>query len=251
MKSKQEQFQRDLYELGVRQNTLSSDEKVHLDELGFLPLHGILSEHQASLMREAMEELFALEKTGQKDAASECSNMQNKSDVFDICVTHPRVLASISHVLKEEFKSLGVHSRPNPPGSGAQDLHTDWGLPRAPGEYLSCNSMWPLVDFTKENGVTRIVPRTHCSGKLPKDELTDLKAVHPEEVLMAVPLGTVVIFNSHAWHGATLNRSQSDRPNVTSFWCRRQQPDGHSRPNGLSEDATNRMSEAARRLFDP
>jgi ectoine hydroxylase-related dioxygenase (phytanoyl-CoA dioxygenase family) len=244
-------FQETLYALGVREDTLSDEEKDKLDQDGFLPLANIISAEQADDMRTAMAELFRLEKTA-AGGPSECSNMQNKSDKYDVCFTHPRVLAAIAHVLKEEFISLGVHSRPNPPGKGLQPLHVDYSGPAAkPGEYFTCNSMWPLTDFTEENGATRVVPGSHLWGKHPKDALADPNAPHPEEIKLIAPVGTVVIFNSHLWHGATLNRSLHDRPNVTSFWCRRRWHDNTIRRNHLSPQAFARLSEAARRLFDP
>lgn len=245
-------FQEALYALGVREDTLSQEEKLKLDQDGFLPLLNLISSEQVRQMGEEMERLFALERTGQEGAPSESSNMQNKSPVYDVCVTHPKVVAAIAQVLKEEFISLGVHSRPNPPGKGHQPLHVDYGGPAAkPGEYFTCNSMWPFTDFTEENGATRLVPGSHLWGKHPNEVMPDPKAPHPEEIKLIVPVGTVVIFNSHLWHGATLNRSHQIRPNVTSFWCRRVWHDGKIRQNRLSPEAFARLSQAARRLFDP
>ena len=83
------------------------------------------------------------------------------------------------------------------------------------------NSIWLFTDFEEENGATRIVPGTHRSGKHPSDEMEDAKAAHPNEIKLIGTSGTVVVFNSHLWHGLTLNQSNHDRPNVTSFWCRR------------------------------
>ena len=73
----------------------------------------------------------------------------------------------------------------------------------------------------------------------------------PQEIKLIGAAGTVVIFNSHLWHGATLNRSSADRPNVTSFWCRREGPlmNNSSDWGLLSPGAFARLSEAARCLF--
>lgn len=245
-------FAEAMHLLGVRDDTLSSDEKAKLDRDGFLALPYIFTPEHALRMRAAMENQFVIEKTatGAEGSHSECGQLQCKSDVFDICVTHPRVLAAIWHVLKDEFCSLGVHSRPNPPGKGHQALHQDTGDPLpGPGEYLVCNSIWPLTEFTRENGATRIVPGSHRSGKPPKEAGVDPQATHPDEILLTAPVGTVVIFNSHAWHGATLNRSQADRPNVTSYWCRKRNPFRQVQPGMLSPIAASRFSPAARELF--
>ena len=109
-------FQEALYTLGVRENTLSDEEKYRLDEDGFLPFPNLIPAELVAQMRSEMEALFVLESTGEPDMPKECTNMQNKSSAFDVCFTHPRLLAAVAHVLKEDFRSLGIHSRPNRPG---------------------------------------------------------------------------------------------------------------------------------------
>jgi hypothetical protein len=240
-----------LYALGVRDNTLSADEKLKLDQDGYLPLYDILNKEQIRAMLEAIEDNFAREKTGTPDGPPECENLQNKSDAFDLCVSHPRVLAAIAHVLKDNIRSLGVHSRPNKPGRGLQELHADFGgPPPQDGEYWVCNSIWPLVDFTVENGATRVVPGSHRCGKNPGDVQSDRKAPHPQEIKLIAPAGSVVIFNSHLWHGATQNNSAHDRPNVTSFFGRRDPRQAMDRRSVLSRSACNRIGDPVRALFD-
>jgi ectoine hydroxylase-related dioxygenase (phytanoyl-CoA dioxygenase family) len=245
-----------LHALGVRQDTLSAQEKTQLDQRGFLPLAGIITPAQAALMRRAVEEQFRRERTGEEGQPAECGQLQSKAEVFDVCVTHPRVLAAVAHVLGGDFVSLGVHSRPNPPDQhqrpNHQALHVDYGGPALPpGQYGTCNSMWPLVDFTAQNGATRVVPGSHRWQQHPQEAMADCHATHPDEVLLIAPVGTVVIFNAHLWHSSTPNLSQSDRPNVTSFWSIRTRHDQKRVTNPLSPAAYERLSEAARALFDP
>lgn len=234
-----------LHALGVRDNNLTDAEKRSLDEQGFLHLAGVLTRAQAERMLAEVHRLFALERTGEEGARGECEQIQNKSDAFDICLTHPRLLAAVCHVLRGDLVSQGVHSRPNPPGKGRQGLHQD-GPSVPPGEYVTCNSIWPLDDFTAENGATRVVPGSHRWGKAPGDEMADPLAPHPREVYLVAPVGTVVIFNGHLWHSSTLNRSTADRPNVTSFWARRGQTHFDATP---APELTARLSPAARRLL--
>lgn len=240
-----------MYRLGIREDTLTDEEKHRLDFDGFLPLHGILTSAQISEMRAEMERLFELEQTGTPANPGDCGQLQNKSSAFDVCVSHPRVLAAVWHVLRADFRSFGVHSRPNRPGKGHQGLHEDWGgSPAKDGVYYHCNSIWPLADFTELNGATRVVPGSHRSGINVTDELPDPLARHPREIKLLAPAGTVVIFNSHLWHGATQNNSTQDRPNVTSFFGRRQYADKSGNPNFLSDEAYARLSEPVRSLFD-
>ena len=238
-----------LGELGVRGDTLSRAEKAHLDREGYLPLPHILCAAEIAPICAAMETLYATEGTGQKDGPAECSYMQNKAPGFDICFTHPRVLAAICHVLDGHIKSFGIHGRPHPPGGEQQALHVDYNGPAAtPGPYAVCNSLWMLSDFTPANGATRVVPGTHLSGQNPKDALADPAADHPEQKQLLGPAGTVVVFNSHAWHGTTANRSAGSRLSLTSFFCRRDDPHMVF-SSALSPAAARRLSPAARCLF--
>ena len=82
--------------------------------------------------------------------------------------------------------------------------------------------------------------------------MEDATAPHPREIKILGSAGTVVVFNSHLWHGATLNSSPYDRPGVTSFWCRRNDPHmaNHFTASALSAEASTRVNEATRCLFE-
>ena len=124
----------------------------------------------------------------------------------------------------DDLKLSSLNSRAALPGEGLQALHADWSGPVAPGDYQVCNSIWLLDDFTEHNGATRVVPGTHRSGSLPRDAMADPKAAHPHEQKLLAPAGTVVIFNSHVWHGGTLNSTDQPRRALHSYFCRRNQP---------------------------
>ncbi len=223
-------MQEALETLDVRDDTLSADEKAILDRDGYLPLPGILSPEQVDAFRRRLAELTAAEgelagtEVHRERGTDRLSDLINKDPIFTVCFTHPRVLAAMRHVLGPEFKLSSLNSRAALPGDGLQALHADWGEPVAPGEYTVCNSIWLLDDFTPDNGATRVVPGSHRSGRLPREAMTDPQDRHPDEVLLTAPAGTVVIFNSHVWHGGTRNRTDAPRRAMHSYFCRRDQP---------------------------
>ena len=107
-----------------------------------------------------------------------------------------------------------------------------------------------LSDFTEANGATRVIPGTHLRGQAP-DVLEDPAAPHPEERLVPGEAGTVVVINSHMWHGTTRNDSGEARHSLTSFFCRRDDPHMVF-SSALSREAAARLSPEARCLFaDP
>ena len=192
-------LQEALYELGMRDDTLSQAEKAHLDREGYVLLPNILSAAQIASICRAMAAVYAAEGTGQKDGPAEASYMQNKVAGLDLCFTHPRVLAAICHVLDGTIKSFGVHGRPHPPGGEQQALHVDYNGPAPQADcYAVCNSLWMLTEFTPENGATRVIPGTQRSGQDPKEALDDPVADHLRQKLLLGEAGTVAVFNSHS-----------------------------------------------------
>lgn len=245
-----------LRELGVLPDTLSEEEKTFLDSQGYLPLQGILSSDQVDQFRDRLAELVEAEgeaagkEVHQEKGALRLSNLMQKGTIFEICVSHPRVLAAISRVLRGDLKLSSLNSRAALPGAGLQGLHVDWKGPVSPGEYEVCNSLWLLDDFTTENGATRIVPGSHLSGKVPSDMMKDPKDDHPGQIQVEAPAGTVVIFNAHTWHGGVLNRTSSPRRAMHSYFCRRGNPQQLDQKAHLSPKTISRLSPAVRTLLD-
>jgi ectoine hydroxylase-related dioxygenase (phytanoyl-CoA dioxygenase family) len=242
--------------LGVRDDTLTQDERARLDDDGFLPLYGILTPEQiasiaarlAALLEDEGEQ--AGKEVHQEAGTDRLSDLVNKDPIFTICFTHPRVLAGIAHVLRGDLKLSSLNSRAALPGEGLQALHADWGSAVAPGDYQVCNSIWLLDDFTEHNGATRVVPGTHRGGTMPRDEMPDPRAAHPRERKLLAPAGTVVIFNSHVWHGGTLNSTDRPRRALHSYFCRRDQPQQLDQRKYIRPATYERLSEAARFILD-
>jgi ectoine hydroxylase-related dioxygenase (phytanoyl-CoA dioxygenase family) len=245
-----------LQAMGATDTTLTQAEKDFLDQNGYLPLPGILAPAEMEAIRARLEELLAIEKENagrevhQEAGTARLANLVDKGDVFRVCFTHPRVLAAVAHVLGNDMKLSSLNSRAALPGQGLQALHADWHEPVEPGHYQVCNSIWLLDDFTRENGATRVVPKSHRSGKLPWQVMPDPSAPHPDEQLVIAPAGTVVVFNSHTWHGGTLNRTSSPRRAAHSYWCRRNQRQQLDQRSHLSPETQASFSAPVRHLLD-
>lgn len=242
--------------LGVRDGTLTAEERERLDCDGYLPLPGLIPVDLLERMRARVDELVALEgedagkEVHQEAGANRLSDLINKDALFDICFTHPRLLAGIAHVLRGDLKLSSLNFRAALPGWGLQQLHADWGGAVRPGDYYVCNSIWLLDDFTPENGATRVVPGSQRSGRTPREEMADPAQPHPRETLLTAPAGTVVIFNSHAWHGGTLNRTDRPRRALHSYFCRRDRPQQLDQRKYVRAETLARLSPAARCILD-
>jgi hypothetical protein len=238
--------------LGVHDDTLTPEEKDFLDCEGYLPLRGILAMEQVEAIRKRQEELLSEEgdraglEVHQEPGTDRLSDLINKGTMYHVVLTHPRVLAGIAYVLKGDLKLSSLNSRTALPGQGQQALHTDWGRLETPGDYQVCNSLWLLDDLTPENGATRVVPGSHRSGKVPGDEMADPTDSHPAEVLLQGKAGDVVIFNSHTWHGGTLNHTDRPRRVMHGYFTRRYHAPQLDQQKYLRPETWEQLSEAAR-----
>lgn len=250
------QIEEALKRLGVHEGLLSADERQTLDDRGYLVIPHVLSEVQVELMRRRLGLLDELEgadagkEVHQETGTARLANLVDKGNLFSICFTHPKVLAGISHVLRNDLKLSSLNSRAALPGQGLQALHADWGEPVKAGDYQVCNSIWLLDDFTPDNGATRAVPGTHRSGQMPSDAMKDPRADHPNQELFIAPAGTVVVFNSHTWHGGTLNRTPKPRRAIHAYFARRQQPQQLNQRHNLSPATIAAFSPELRCLLD-
>ena len=132
-------------------------------------------------------------------------------------VGHPAVLAPLAGalVLGVLDRILGHYQLSAPagisigPGEVAQPLHPDdaiYPVPR-PHPELVVNVMWPLQDFTEENGATRIVAGSHRWT----DERPDASTL---TVSVEMPAGTALVYSGQVWHGGGANRTDESRLGV-------------------------------------
>jgi ectoine hydroxylase-related dioxygenase (phytanoyl-CoA dioxygenase family) len=75
-------------------------------------------------------------------------------------------------------------------------------------------------------------------------------ATHPEQTLLTGKAGTVVVFNSHTWHGGTVNRHDLPRRALHSAFTRRELPQQESLKDYVSAETADRLSAAALYIVD-
>ena len=113
-----------------------------------------------------------------------------------------------------------------------------------------CNSIWLLDDFTEENGATRVVPGSHRRTVRVGDELPDPLAPHPEQVTLTAPAGTVIVFNSHLWHGGTRNNTDRPRRALHSYFTGRGNGQQLNQRAFIRPETLARLSPAAAYILD-
>lgn len=253
-----------LEQLGINKQLLTSDELTALDQDGYVSLGTLLDSHELAEVHTLIEEITQAEgeNTGSElleskhirhptePGVTRLADLVNKGAAFDRFYTHPKVLSAVAHVLKRAFKLSALNYRSALPKAGAQKLHVDWHEAVSPANFQVCNSIWLLDSFTADNGATRVVPGTHLSNNLPDDVLQDPYESHPLEKLLLAPAGTVVVFNSHLWHGGTINKSQFPRRAIHSYFCQYNAPQQVDQRKYIRSQTIERLDKAVLTLLD-
>lgn len=207
-------------------DVLTRREREQLDADGFIPLFGLVDDASVHAMRTRLEELLAV--TEQTHAGTLIVAGLLDEPVFDAAWNHPHILAAVGHVLGNGYRLLGVGSRGLRPGHGQQALHADWSGPAPPGVWYACHAICALVDFTPDNGATRVIPGSHRNPRLinarGRGDKGFTNAPHPLQRQLLGPAGTVFVLNIHCLHSAMQNRSSEPRLALFTHFSRRDSP---------------------------
>lgn len=138
-------------------------------------------------------------------------------------VAHPRVMAMADAVLLPNCVNYRIGSLTAidiQPGESDQVLHVDDGIYpiRFQGLQYQISAMWPLNDFTAENGATRVVLGTHLEP--PAKEGRTSFPDHPYGVVQAImPKGSVLFYLGSTLHGGGANRTDKSRAGLINTYA--------------------------------
>ena len=231
-------------------------EQAALDTSGYVVLERFLPSGLLAQVRARVEGLY--EQEGENAGAEfrkepgsrRLANLVDKGEIFERLIAMPEILERVGYVLGKDFKLSSFNARSaDPPSNEPQPLHCDAGaLPDERG-YWVCNTIWLLDDFTSDNGATRVVPGSQNWKQLPQEVLSDMLAPHPQEELLLAPAGSVVVMNTHAWHGGTANRTARPRRALHAFYCRSDKPQQQYQKKLLRPETQARLSPQLRYLL--
>jgi ectoine hydroxylase-related dioxygenase (phytanoyl-CoA dioxygenase family) len=152
------------------------------------------------------------------------SGLAGKSPTFATEVMiHPLLLALCDAILGPScarYQLNLAHLLERLAGAESQFWHQDelvWNLVPEPKPELQVASVIALVDFTAENGATRVFPGSHRweTGRYPADE---------EAVAAVMPAGSAIIYLGSTFHGGGAHTGSEPRRGVhlsyTLGWLR-------------------------------
>jgi ectoine hydroxylase-related dioxygenase (phytanoyl-CoA dioxygenase family) len=179
---------------------------------------------------------------------SHVTAMANHSNTFvDEVLLHPLYHEMASRVLGPNCAdwSLNVgHLLQRGPGAQQQYIHRDqdvWNFMPKPHPELELSSMVALVDFTAENGATRVVPGSHRweDGRYPSDD---------ELVVAEMPAGAALLYLGSTFHAGGTNSTadQQRRGFHLSFvlgWLRTEENNTLATPPDIARHLPQRAQE--------
>ncbi len=212
-----------LRSLGASEDTLTQPEIAALDRDGYVVLPALLSAAHVADARGALDKLIAqarLDPTWHAGGTLHLNDLVNER-AFDPVWRSERLLSAIVHVIGYDLRIGSVAYRAPQPGYGAQALHADFRQGYR-GEYQVATAIVALVDFTPNNGATRVIPGSHLPGDIAVPSDTDTP--HPAQRVVACGAGSAIVFNGHLLHSGTRNASQETRHALQITFARRAAP---------------------------
>jgi ectoine hydroxylase-related dioxygenase (phytanoyl-CoA dioxygenase family) len=179
----------------------------------------------------------------------------SRSFAIDV-MCHPLLLALCDRILLPSCAryqlNLG-HLLQRGPGAEEQWLHRDeavWSDVPRPHPELQLASVIAFVDFTRENGATRVVPGSHRwpDRWLSPAEQVNTIAPRPEQVACAeMPSGSAVVYSGGTIHGGGANVTDIPRRGAhlsyTLGWLRTEENNYLSTPPALAATLPRRAQE--------
>jgi ectoine hydroxylase-related dioxygenase (phytanoyl-CoA dioxygenase family) len=196
---------------GSRMNTF--EQKItELRVFGFTVVTDVLSADEVAEMRDFVavtaNRIGVLSR--HRGTALHLANLINLHPMFFKMIDHERVLPYIEAIMSPDLILGSLNARIIRPGDGKQILHSDVPLPLhryGQESPVMMNTLWPLHDYTLDNGATFIVPGSHQSHM--QEPPPGFDPIHQQQPL--VRAGSVLIINGQTWHGGGENRSTADR----------------------------------------
>ena len=187
----------------------------HLTELrvfGYTVVDAVLDADAVDQLRDFVlttEARIGVE-TQHRGRARHLANLVALDPMFFALIDHARVLPLIEGIMGRDIILGSLNARVVQPGDPIQSLHSD--VPLKLHRYgddapLMMNTVWPLHDFTLDNGGTRLVPGSHQSGL--QEPPAGFTLQHEYQPL--VRAGSVVVINGQTWHAGGANKTAAPR----------------------------------------
>ena len=196
----------------------SQDVAQRLTDDGYVVVTGMMDDADLQAARADLDQVLQTTKTGRNFFegfdTQRVYALFAKTRMFDQAAVDSLLLGVLDQVLGHYQLSAPVGICIGP-GEKAQILHRDDSIYPVPEPHppLVVNTMWPLDEFTVENGATRFIPGSHrwAPGRQPTPD-------DPVEIAEMSP-GSVLFYLGSLWHGGGANQTGACRLGVILEYC--------------------------------
>jgi ectoine hydroxylase-related dioxygenase (phytanoyl-CoA dioxygenase family) len=213
---------------------------------GYVIVTGMMPNDEVQAARADLERVLAQTPTGRNPfegySTQRVYALFAKTRTFDKAATDPMLARVLDQIIGPHQLSAPVGIRIGP-GEKAQILHRDDAIYPVPEPHppLVVNTMWPLDEFTAENGATRFIPGSHRwePGRIPAPD---------DEVVQAVMSpGSAMYYLGSLWHGGGANQTGDPRLGVilefAAGWLRQQENHLLAVPQAVVRELPQRLAE--------
>ena len=188
-------------------------------EQGYCVLKGIIPEDKINDVRNDIVE--AADKYGKKKPRNTyLATTINHTQSFAPYVADRRMMAILESFFGSYARVSSTSTQINEPGNERGDWHSDWPycpfnaghIPQPiPDIVMHLTTLFMLVDFTRENGGTRMRPGSHKWGTNPTYDNEYKYDDYEDQVHGEGPAGSVLIMDSRIWHASAVNNTKERR----------------------------------------
>ncbi len=215
-------------------------------EKGYLVLESILTRSHLDELRSALMEVVENENSsfkknsyGKEFGGIYARGLLDKHKAFHSLINFPPVTSIVRAMLGPRVQIYSFSGRITFPDVPAETKwHIDnrnWIEPMPPFYKYpnTINCIYYLDDLTPETGGLGLVPGTHLHSTPPPDDFRDI----PEEMILYVPAGSVVMKNTGVWHRGRPSKPGGDiRRNLlvghSPIWLKQTRFDGFGETGG-------------------
>jgi ectoine hydroxylase-related dioxygenase (phytanoyl-CoA dioxygenase family) len=213
---------------------------------GYVVVTGMMTGDEVQAARDDLSRVLAATPSGRNPfegfSTQRVYALFAKTRMFDAAAIGPLLLEVLDQVLDHYQLSAPVGIRIGP-GEQAQILHRDDSVYPVPEPHppLVVNTMWPLDEFTEENGATRFIPGSHAwePGRRPTPDDPVVQAV--------MSPGSAMFYLGSLWHGGGANTTKQPRLGVileyAAGWLRQQENNLLAVPRDVVRELPERLQE--------
>jgi ectoine hydroxylase-related dioxygenase (phytanoyl-CoA dioxygenase family) len=213
---------------------------------GYVVVTGMMDPPHVQAARDDLDRVLGTTRTGRNSFegfdTQRIYALFAKTRTFDQAATDPLLLGVLDEVLQHYQLSAPVGIRIGP-GEKSQILHRDDSIYPVPEPHptLVVNTMWPLDEFTAQNGATRFIPGSHQwePGRTPAPD-------DPVEQAIMSP-GSAMFYLGGLWHGGGANDTGTPRLGVileyAAGWLRPQENHCLAVPREVAAGLPERLQE--------